>query len=1161
MIINTLDLSILLYSHRLAIHTWHPRASLLPFTCSKVLADRLIKLASRDNSPYAPRRNSYTGPGGVGLPSPTASLYSPTSWNPAINYGRHASSSSVGRYPSSGHTSNPGYGSRSSTPYNGHSQMNASAPAFTPHLSISETSYYANGGRRSSYTPVSQVDLKSPSEGKSGLPRLHRTAPSISLSTLNRPAPPPARSPLMARGVSPVGSTFSTSGGTTPMLNSFGLPFNKPRTYKVLLPLESEEVLPEETRKPSLWKRVPLDENVHVGDSTDDDVMVAQFRSKSPHPEEIRGHQELPENLEIYLPNDWVTLRQALFEERMAKIGITRDYIKDMQSILGQKLPELRQTPPPTEASRSHLRSESVFAAPFVPHWNQALAKPGPAEPISEQLPPFRGHSTSISMAMPSQSMTFFGHQPPFGPRGPIPSRMASNGMHTPPAGLTPALLEEEEDEIALDTIKGNEAKYHSAAGDAEDAKEPELTKSAKDLSLKELYAGFGITSDLDAASASDALQHSLYAGPEAVRPADLPLVSPAQERVNVEGATGSMSMPASASLAEGMEAQRDTLAVNHAPRKSASAPNMHDINAKPFKPARLDRFESSKSLSATEGDQRDIESNAATEYSNPSDEERAKRRRDKTSSGGAAFSVRSSETWIEQHGGCFTYPRSEADNSACRPSWGGNQHAVRSGLDETNLPCHSQNASFATVVSSGTQVGSSSLNADALPFVLGSNLDLHALGSMSSGSSFLFEARKPAAGMRKAEQGKTNLNADAPEFKPLSRKWPEASQGTPKANEKVVPETFTPKHTDWEDTSTLVRTLGDAKAAVDTWLADLTIPSHSGMSADHGTPIKTATETQGDKDLRPKSSMRIFKFPPSPPAASMAPVDVDDIARAPQLPPLGTIGRNTFRNVLKDFALNDDRDPVSGGTQGQGISCAARLPIPDFQTASLEEESILSKFPSSGPGLEALHVKVESEEERLGNTQSHDSRQSPSRTHSSAQRPFSAAMGGGSPILDLRKDSDESSSHQSDNSSVPSSIIRAIHSTRVPHDSLSTTWGTFETMLDRKLDSLYERISSQRESSSRESWSLNAEETLANTLRDVIRAELPRRLDHSDGFRTSESSRERLLSDAIKQTHQMINDLQQQYNAASVEFCVPDCSPLAASTSVAHHGEQQGVN
>lgn len=157
------------------------------------------------------------------------------------------------------------------------------------------------GGREHSYSPSTPSGPTSPTDRRGPLPRVHRTAPSISLSTLNRPTPPPARSPLLSRGVSPVGSNFSNGSDATPLLNAFGLPINKPRTYKVLLPFETVdgELQPTETRKRALWSRRPWSINYDPFKNNEEDSPVQEVRSKSPYPEGNHVPEELPETLEV----------------------------------------------------------------------------------------------------------------------------------------------------------------------------------------------------------------------------------------------------------------------------------------------------------------------------------------------------------------------------------------------------------------------------------------------------------------------------------------------------------------------------------------------------------------------------------------------------------------------------------------------------------------------------------------------------------------------------------------------------------------------------------------------------------------------------------------------------------------------------------------------
>lgn len=123
----------------------------------------------------------------------------------------------------------------------------------------------------------------------------------------------------------------------------------------------------------------------------------------------------------------------------------------------------------------------------------------------------------------------------------------------------------------------------------------------------------------------------------------------------------------------------------------------------------------------------------------------------------------------------------------------------------------------------------------------------------------------------------------------------------------------------------------------------------------------------------------------------------------------------------------------------------------------------------------------------------------------------------------------DESVSDHSMSSSVPSSILRAMQSTKLPDEFIQQTWATLEAMLDRKFDKFRQSIASQRGSTSSPVWSPESMAALASTLRDVLR-ESPRSRNNSRQTEASDDLHERRLLQAIQETQNMINGLKQQH-------------------------------
>lgn len=124
-----------------------------------------------------------------------------------------------------------------------------------------------------------------------------QSSPSISMKRL---APPqssfkPLRSPgLSSRGPSPVGSSFSGAGSSTPTLDMYGMPIAKPRVCKVRFPREVDAILPEEIREISLWSRRPL----RTGPSCTH-LPLVDTRTREPHPEDKVCREELPDTIEV----------------------------------------------------------------------------------------------------------------------------------------------------------------------------------------------------------------------------------------------------------------------------------------------------------------------------------------------------------------------------------------------------------------------------------------------------------------------------------------------------------------------------------------------------------------------------------------------------------------------------------------------------------------------------------------------------------------------------------------------------------------------------------------------------------------------------------------------------------------------------------------------
>lgn len=238
----------------------------------------------------------------VGTPSPSQSV--------TVRYGQPQQHIPAGAQTSvSAHTPTKG-------PFN---KMSPAAPAFTPlGLGVRAASPFSNNSN-SSKDIKNQVgngleqEARFLPERRGSLPRFHKTAPSVATADVGyngdvrrggvSPHKSLARSPLASRGVSPVGSNFSSGTDSAPLLNTFGLPIGKARTYKVKFPLETDlHSLDADTRKRSRWRRQPLshDPNQNHEDSVENvDSARQEVRCKSPHPGDRIQPDELPDSLEV----------------------------------------------------------------------------------------------------------------------------------------------------------------------------------------------------------------------------------------------------------------------------------------------------------------------------------------------------------------------------------------------------------------------------------------------------------------------------------------------------------------------------------------------------------------------------------------------------------------------------------------------------------------------------------------------------------------------------------------------------------------------------------------------------------------------------------------------------------------------------------------------
>lgn len=638
--------------------------------------------------------------------------------------------------------------------------------------------------------------------------------------------------------------------------------------------------------------------------------------------------------------------------------------------------------------SQAHTRSGSLFAAPQSRTPDLALLSPTPIMPPSV----FRkSHGAALSLAFASGS-TFTGkaqgflrQQPPFGPRD-IPASLQRAAIEAPSKlfngfSIPTAVEEDEEEENHKGILVGNDKAIADAARDDHadrSALVDEILRPAKTLSLRELAAGFGISSDTDedghdielvpASSPND-----LSTGQEQENP-----IHVAHGRAAVEGVVGHHPLPSSGSLADDMAIKQvaSTLPLPYNPRRSVSAPDLHEKLATVLQQAPSSTSDGGYTAEEDDEAAHDSGSVAGTEYSNPSDEERAKVRRDealrKRDSLSALFPT--AENWLDrgESEAVVSNPSDEDESTTRHLPWSLAHSATASPADYLH---HHHQLSALNRNPHNSPPKPSVLNVNAPSFVYGAKPAVSQRKDSSASSSFSYEgskltladaraASKQVQQVRSLEAAKARLNVAAPVF------MPSLPLKTTILNTSATE--FIPPHfamdsdaSEFMDSRKLDETL-DSKLQADVWLSDVTTPE---AAVPHHSHLETTVDSLRLQDqvgtIVREDPMLTFKFPPSPHLKPVSPqLQPSPLSTgAPQIPPLVAISGNTFQNALSEYP-HEESPTVSGNlveVQSKVPSTKSRPPIPSFdppaENCGLQPSDTVPLSP-----LTPLHPKPSSE-------------------------------------------------------------------------------------------------------------------------------------------------------------------------------------------------------
>lgn len=580
-----------------------------------------------------------------------------------------------------------------------------------------------------------------------------------------------------------------------------------------------------------------------------------------------------------------------------------------------------------------------------------------------------------------------------------------------------------------------------------------EILKPARLLTLKELNAGFGITSDSET-ECKPAFPHTAHPLSRSKGPSWAHLqtehtttTSQDIDTTHTSGAKLCSTPPPQASGCQSVILS----AARHQAKRSMSAPDLslvgatcRSLRASPPRPV------SELGYTAEDSDvPEDVESDASGDYSNPSDVERAKERRDLSSSLHNALSpvtvMRKSSTVRPSN----IVPEEPEVNDLSD-----NEAIIRPALMNTPAsgdPLHLQHNTHPSTTSSATvQASGRRLNAAAPEFVFG-QIDQQLPRLQLAGAS---------PPRQRKDQSKPSMNPAAPAFvfgyarKPRSTEdgshrqaeahWEHKSRSNLSVDNSI--------HTAGHNMA-LTMSASDAKQGI-VWLSDTSNATPSGGTAffDTAHPSMSTTVAPAVQSVSNVADLLSFKtsWSPSLPYGSAR----DNV---PQLPPLGTIGRNTRLNSAFSSLFGDDDDEA---TQDASLIVPHRVkpshkhkPLPDFDLlpppVGLEGGSTITLNSSDGRTLEVdAAISPESgvrEREALPLLEQH-------------AEPYSSIQG-----------KDINFSEQGSPLSSPSSIGSSRSSRsdissefRMPPSNVSASRQTFEDVLAAKVDRLRKEILSQ---------------------------------------------------------------------------------------------------
>ncbi|KAL8287525.1 hypothetical protein RQP46_003383 [Phenoliferia psychrophenolica] len=276
-------------------------------------------------------------------------------------------------------------------------------------------------------------------------------------------SPPAVRRPVLS--LRPPVSPTASRGGASPVLSASGSAGfrereEKKRRINVKLPWElweegEDAVVGDETekkaagRKRSTMSRRPLDDDAkrrRIEEMEDSGFESAEATTRERHFDEERL-SGLPPSIDVYLPGQesWDDLRQAMTDEKLAQLG----YTPNGPDLLSSRLNSYIEThnawpsssnPPPTSAppAPSHFRTGSLFhPSSLIPPRLQQVY-----DSISSRgRPAGMGHGSSFSMGGPlAKSFTMptslWGISPSAAPESvPLPSSPAPEGLSPRPGG------------------------------------------------------------------------------------------------------------------------------------------------------------------------------------------------------------------------------------------------------------------------------------------------------------------------------------------------------------------------------------------------------------------------------------------------------------------------------------------------------------------------------------------------------------------------------------------------------------------------------------------------------------------------------------------------------------------------------------------------------